>query len=257
MATFDTVNRCGKKRFAECPLAAARKIRLDYTASRTQFFDDFFVSAANAGVSQVVILAAGLDARAWRLPWPDGVVVYEIDQPEVLQFKQATLQAHHMLPNAGHVAVPVDLRDDWPKALREAGFSSSRASAWSAKGLLPYLLAEAQDLLFDRVHGLSAVGSCVAVEVFDDAFFEPANLERLQAQYAADMGGQAILDFQGLWQFEQRSNVIDWLNARGWRVNATSAHTLIALNHRLPAADVTDAIPKTTFVEGYLTDEGR
>jgi methyltransferase (TIGR00027 family) len=252
-----SIGEPGDQRESDPQLAAIEEVRLGYTASRTKFFDDFFVSAADAGVSQAVILAAGLDARAWRLPWPDGVIVYEIDQPKVLQFKQATLEAHHAHPNAGYVAVPVDLRGDWPKALREAGFDSSRASAWSAEGLLPYLPANVQDLLFHEVHVLSAVGSRVAVEAFDDAFFDPDNLERQQAlrqRYAAAAGQQAILDTQGLWHLEQRTDVADWLSARGWSVNATAAHALLALNRRLPAAGVTDAIPKTTFIEGQLID---
>jgi methyltransferase (TIGR00027 family) len=252
-----SIGEPGDRREPDPQLAAIEQVRLGYTASRTKFFDDFFVSAADAGLSQAVILAAGLDARAWRLPWPDGVIVYEIDQPKVLQFKQATLEAHHAHPNAGYVAVPADLRGDWPKALRGAGFDSSRVSAWSAEGLLPYLPAHVQDLLFHRVHVLSAVGSRIAVEAFDDAFFDPANLERQQAlrqRYAAAAGQRGILDTQGLWHLEQRTDVADWLSARGWSVNATAAQALLALNHRLPAATGMDAIPKTTFIEGQLID---
>jgi methyltransferase (TIGR00027 family) len=252
-----SIGEPGDQRASDPQLAAIEQTRLGYAASRTKFFDDFFVSAANAGVSQAVILAAGLDARAWRLPWPDGVVVYEIDQPKVLQFKQATLEAHHAYPKAGYVPVAADLRDDWPKALREAGFDPSRASAWSAEGLLPYLPADSQDLLFHRVHVLSAVGSRVAVEAFDDAFFDPANLERMQAlreRYAPAADQQTTLDVQGLWHLEKRTDVADWLSARGWSVDATPARALMARNHRLPAAAVADAILKTTFIEGHLID---
>jgi methyltransferase (TIGR00027 family) len=182
---------------ADPELSAIEQSRLGYTASRTKFFDDFFIAAVNSSVRQAVILAAGLDARAWRLPWPDGVTVYEIDQPKVLQFKAATLEAHHAHPLACYVAVPVDLRQDWPHALREAGFDPSRATAWSAEGLLPYLPAHAQDLLFDRIQELSAIGSRVAVEAFDEAFFDPSNLERqraLRQRYAAAVAkrGQTI-----------------------------------------------------------------
>ena len=246
------------QRESDPQLAAIEQLRLGYTASRTKFFDDFLLAAVNTGVRQVVILAAGLDARAWRLPWPDGAIVYEIDQPKVLQFKQATLQAHHAQPRASYVAVPVDLRHDWPKALREAGFDPSRATAWLAEGLLPYLPAHAQDLLFERIHALSAVGSRLAVEAFDTAFFDPANLERQQAlrqRYAAAAAkrGQTIPDNAELWYLEERTNVADWLSARGWSVNATTAHALMAQNHRLPPADVQDAILKTIFVESRLT----
>lgn len=85
--------------------------------------------------------AAGLDARAWRLPWPDGTVVFEIDQPKVLAFKEETLAAHGVEPVARHVGVPIDLRQDWPEALRQSGFDPTRPTAWLAEGLLPYLPA--------------------------------------------------------------------------------------------------------------------
>ena len=108
-----------------------------YTASRTKYFDEFFVAAGAAAVRQAVILAAGLDARAWRLPWVSGSVVYEIDQPKVLAFKTETLRSHGAEPAATYVDVPIDLRQDWPKALHDAGFDAATSTAWSAEGLLP------------------------------------------------------------------------------------------------------------------------
>ena len=147
-----------------------------YAGSRTKWFDEFFIAAGAGGIDQAVILAAGLDARAWRLPWNDGSVVYEIDQPKVLAFKTEALRAHGAVPAARYVAVPVDLRHDWPKALREAGFDSGEPTAWAAEGLLPYLPADGQDLLFERIDELSAAGSRVAVESFGAAFFDPEYL---------------------------------------------------------------------------------
>ena len=117
-----------------------------------------------AGVHQVVILAAGLDSRAWRLPWPDGVTVYELDQPRVLEFKASTLRENGAQPTCNLVNVPVDLRHDWPAALQQAGFDASAPSVWSAEGLLPFLPAVAQELLFERVQALGAPGSRIAVE---------------------------------------------------------------------------------------------
>jgi methyltransferase (TIGR00027 family) len=155
---------------------------LDYMASRTVFFDEFFLAATHAGVRQAVILAAGLDARVWRLPWPDGITVYELDQPKVLEFKESTLEASGAHPTAAHVNVPVDLRQDWPKALRQAGFDASAPTAWSAEGLLPFLPAAAQDLLFDRVQELSAPGSRIAVEAFGSGVLDPDSMARQRAQ---------------------------------------------------------------------------
>ena len=134
------------------------QLMIDFMATRTAFFDEFFLGAADTGVRQVVILAAGLDARTWRLPWPDGTVVYELDQPKVLEFKSNTLREHGAHPTAQLVNVPIDLRQDWPKALQEAGFDASRPAAWSAEGLVRYLPAQAQDLLFERIHSLSVAG---------------------------------------------------------------------------------------------------
>ncbi|EUA52322.1 methyltransferase, TIGR00027 family protein [Mycobacterium xenopi 4042] len=140
---------------AEPDLPLRMRSMVNYMASRTVFFDEFFVDATKAGVRQAVILAAGLDSRAWRLPWPDGTTVYELDQPKVLEFKSSTLQQRGDEPTANLVTVPVDLRHDWPAALQQAGFDASAPSVWSAEGLLPFLPAAAQDLLFERVHALS------------------------------------------------------------------------------------------------------
>lgn len=131
---------------------------------RTRYFDDFVREAVAAGTRQVVILAAGLDSRAYRLDLPSEAVVYELDQPDVLAFKEEALTAHGAGPAAGLRHVPVDLREDWPAALRSAGFDGAAPTAWLVEGLLPYLPAAAQALLFERIEELSAPGSRVCVE---------------------------------------------------------------------------------------------
>ena len=113
-----------------------------------------------------MILAAGLDSRAYRLDWPAGTVVYEIDLPKVLEYKSETLAGHGATPIADRRAVPVDLRHDWPQALRDAGFDASAPTAWLAEGLLPFLPAAAQEALFATIDALSGPGSRVAVENF-------------------------------------------------------------------------------------------
>ncbi|MGH3576142.1 MAG: SAM-dependent methyltransferase, partial [Mycobacterium sp.] len=129
---------------AEPDLPVRMQGMLDYMASRTAFFDEFFLDAAKSGVRQVVILAAGLDARAWRLPWPDGTTVYELDQAKVLEFKSTTLQRRGAHPTSKQISVAVDLRQDWPTVLQKAGFDAAQPSAWSAEGLVRYLPARAQ-----------------------------------------------------------------------------------------------------------------
>jgi methyltransferase (TIGR00027 family) len=143
-----------------------------YAASRTKWFDEFFIAAGASGIEQSVILAAGLDSRAWRLPWVDNSAVYEIDQPKVLAFKAETLRANDAESAARYVAVPLDLRQDWPEALRDAGFDAREPTAWAAEGLLPYLPADAQDVLFERIHLHSARDSRIAVESFGAGFFD-------------------------------------------------------------------------------------
>jgi len=125
-------------------------------AVRTRYFDEFLADAAAAGIRQVVILASGLDARAYRLHWPTGTVVYETDQPAVIDFKVATLAGLGAEPTTEVRNVGIDLRDDWPEALQSSGFDTARPTAWIAEGLLIYLPADAQDRLFDSITALSA-----------------------------------------------------------------------------------------------------
>ncbi len=140
------------------------QLETDSMAVRTRFFDDFFVDAGRAGLQQAVILAAGLDSRPYRLPWPPDTVVYEVDQPKVIEFKSAALSALGAAPTAHRRTVAIDLRDDWPAALRRNGFDDTKPASWSAEGLLMYLPPEAQDRLFDNITALSAPGSRLATE---------------------------------------------------------------------------------------------
>ncbi len=185
-------------------------------AVRTRHFDKLFTDATAAGVRQAVILASGLDARAYRLPWPDGTVVFEVDQPEVIDFKSKTLADLGAEPKANRRAVAIDLRDNWPEALRDNGFDSSQPTAWIAEGLLIYLPAEAQDLLFDRIDELSAPGSRVATEHIPDV----SMFSDERSQLISDRLKQYGHDFEmrDLIYHEKRSDVVDYLTGHGWDV---------------------------------------
>ncbi len=240
---------------AEPDLKPRMQRMVDYMASRTAFFDNFFLDATRAGVRQVVILAAGLDSRAWRLPWPDGVTVYELDQPRVLEWKLATLRDNGAEPACNLVSVPVDLRHDWPAALQEAGFDSSAPSVWSAEGLLPFLPAAAQELLFERVEALGAVGSRIAVEAPGPDFLDEAarakqreTMQRVRDLMAELEPERDIPDVQDLWYFEEREDVGGWLRRHGWEVTVTPAEELMASYDRRPPQGVEDAAPQTLFV---------
>jgi methyltransferase (TIGR00027 family) len=205
-----------------------RKSRREQIAVRTRFFDDFFTGAARDGVRQAVILASGLDTRAYRLRWPAGTVVYEIDQPQVIAFKTTTLASLGVAPTAERRAIGIDLRDDWPAALREGGFDVTRPTAWSAEGLLPYLPPEAQDRLFDHITALSAPDSRLATEhVPDPNAFSDERLQRISERwqrFGFDLNA-ADLFYRG-----QRNVVVDYLTTHGWRVTPHPARELYARN---------------------------
>jgi methyltransferase (TIGR00027 family) len=202
---------------------AADGIRLitDTMAVRTRFFDDFFGQAAENGVRQAVILASGLDTRPYRLNWPAGTVVYEIDQPEVIAFKTQAMQALGAAPSAERRTVAIDLRDDWPAALRQAGFDPAAPSAWSAEGLLMYLPPEAQDRLFDHITALSASGSRLATEYHGGDFGQSLG-ERAKEMFDR-WGPQGFdLDLSELFYPGERNDVVAYLSDRGWQVHSRS-----------------------------------
>ncbi|OSC42149.1 class I SAM-dependent methyltransferase [Mycobacterium decipiens] len=196
-----------------------------YQAVRTHFFDTYFADAVADGIRQVVILASGLDSRAYRLDWPAGTIVYEIDQPKVLAYKSATLAENGVTPSADRRAVPVDLRQDWPTALRDAGFDPAAPTAWLAEGLLMYLPADAQDRLFTQVGAVSVAGSRIAAET------SPVHADERRAEFwarfkkVADvLGFEQTVDVQELiYHDPNRASVADWLNRHGWRAVANSA----------------------------------
>lgn len=197
-------------------------------AVRTRFFDEVFLDGAAAGVRQAVILAAGLDARGYRLPWPDGSTVYEVDQPEVIQFKTTTLSGIGATPTATHRTVAIDLREDWPKALQDSGFDPSQPTSWSAEGLLIYLPSDAQDKLFDHITELSAPGSRLATEhVPDLSAFTDERSQQLRdrmKQLGSDIE-MADLVYQGT-----RNDPVAYLQARGWEVSAVPIREAHAAN---------------------------
>ncbi len=165
---------------------------VDYHAARTQhYFDAFFTSATGAGLRQAVILASGLDSRAFRLPWPEQTTVFEIDQPEVLEYKSNRLAAVGAATTATTWRrVPVDLRDDWPTALCDNGFNPALPAAWSAEGLLPFLTGQSQDALFGQVERLSAPGSRIAVECYRADGSLVAWIERMDQRMRAEAGDE-------------------------------------------------------------------
>ncbi|MCX2934685.1 SAM-dependent methyltransferase [Mycobacterium sp. CVI_P3] len=200
-------------------------------AVRTRYFDDFLIEAAADGIRQAVILASGLDTRSYRLAWPADTTVFEIDQPGVIDFKTSTLRGLGATPTAGLHTVGVDLREDWPGALRASGFDPARPTAWIAEGLLIYLPPEAQDRLFDHITALSPVGSRLATE------FMPSMGAFTGETDDADRDGQERWrklgfhdDLADLVYHGERSHVIDYLGVLGWRVTGDLVQELFETN---------------------------
>jgi methyltransferase (TIGR00027 family) len=192
---------------------------VSFQGARTRYFDDYFRQAADAGVRQVVILAAGLDSRAYRLAWPDDTTIFELDRPQILDFKREVLAGQGALPNAERREVASDLREDWPQALQDNGFDAGKPSAWIAEGLLLYLPGNAQERLFTGIDALASAGSQTAVE--DSA---PMASEEFQAgveeERAARARGEKRLFFQLIYN-EQHAPADQWLGEHGWTAVAT------------------------------------
>jgi methyltransferase (TIGR00027 family) len=220
---------------------------VDLIAVRTRFFDDFFTAASEAGVRQAVILASGLDSRPYRLSWPPSSVVFEVDLPDVMEFKSTTLSELGARPTADRRVVAVDLRDDWPAALRDNGFDATQPTAWSAEGLLVYLPPEAQDRLFDNITALSATGSRLATEYHPDG---PAALAERSKTMSQQFGERGLdLNLSELIYHGDRNPVTEYLAAHGWQVSTQTRADLFALHGRvMPEDDASVPLQRTIAV---------
>ena len=235
----------------------------DMMAVRTRFFDEFFLTSTGGGnsaeaaasgtIRQAVILAAGLDARAYRLPWPPETTVFEIDQPQVIDFKSQTMRELGATPTAHRHAVAVDLRHDWPTALQRAGFDPDQPTAWSAEGLLAFLPSDAQDRLLDEITALSAPGSRLAAENVDGGG-EGAQMMQDRMHQTIDHWREHgfDLDMTDLWYFGERHDIPEYLTTRGWTTQLIPMTELYAASGvSLNIDDNMDAQAFASF--GYIT----
>jgi methyltransferase (TIGR00027 family) len=226
----------------------AHRLGIDYQAVRTHFFDEYFENAVSAGIRQFVILAAGLDSRAYRLSWPPATAVYEIDQPKVLEYKTGILEQHGAAPTASRRPVPIDLRDDWPAALTGAGFDRTQPTAWLAEGLLPYLPSDAQDRLFEMVTALSAPGSEVAVEVFGmNSRSNSQRWLRMRERLGLDVNVQALTFHE-----PDRTDAVQWLSDHGWHVEVVNNREEMARLGRAVPEDLSDEAVRSTLLQARL-----
>jgi methyltransferase (TIGR00027 family) len=228
----------------------------DMMAIRTRFFDEFFTTATDSGIRQVVILASGLDARAYRLAWPAGTTVYEIDQPRVIEFKTRTLADLGAAPTADRRAVAIDLRQDWPAALRRAGFDPASPTAWSAEGLLSFLPPDAQDRLLDNITALSAAGSrFVSENTGASGQFHALMQARMAAAAERWRRHGFDIDMTGLGYPGERNDVAGYLEGCGWKTNAVKVSDLFERSGlTLPVDDDhASVMPSFTYVTATRT----
>ncbi len=216
----------------------------DAMAARTRFFDAFFTDATQSGIRQAVILASGLDARAYRLDWPTDTTVFEVDQPEVIAFKTQTLSDLGASPTTDRRTVAIDLRNDWPAALIEAGFDQTQPTAWIAEGLLGYLPPEAQDRLLDNIAALSANGSRLATEAIPDMPEVDQDKARELMQQATDQwrAHGFDLNFEELGYQGERNDVAEYLNGLGWRSSGQPMSQLLAELGLPPVPQTSDSV---------------
>ena len=204
---------------------------------QTRFFDEFFRAAGDEGVRQAVILAAGLDSRAYRLDWGSGSTVFEVDQPKVLEFKARVLAEHAAEPAVSRKAVAADLRDDWSIPLRAAGFDPQRPTAWSVEGLLAYLTGAAQDALFARIDGLSVAGSRIAIGALGTKCLtdQVSALETAEPEANISAG----VDFAALvYDDQDRADPADWLAGHGWAIRDISTNPELQARYGRTPADI-------------------
>ena len=156
----------------------------DYNAIRTRFFDDFLVAAAaKPGIRQVVLAPSGMDSRPFRLSWPDGVRVFEVDRPPVIAVKEAMLADFE--PTVDRTTVAVDLRDDsWTDRLTAAGYDPEAPSVWLLEGLLYYIPEPAVHHILDGVRAITAPGSVIAADVVNAAALTLPNMRGLLDVFA-------------------------------------------------------------------------
>ena len=204
---------------------------VNFQGARTRYFDEYFRRAADAGVRQVVILAAGLDSRAYRLDWPAGTTIFEVDQPQVLALKQDRLGG--VVPTCTRIVVPANLADDWPAAVVAQGFRPDAPTAWLAEGLLPYLDEALVRRLLARVDKLSAPGSTLLTDVIGKTLLEAPQL-------------RPMLDFvRGLgapWTFgtDEPESLLEPL---GWKVTAHDLGAFAAEVGRWPWPVIPRSVP--------------
>ncbi|UXA05955.1 SAM-dependent methyltransferase [Mycobacterium sp. SMC-2] len=221
---------------------------VDTFAARSRYFDDYFATAGQVGLRQVVIVASGLDSRAYRLRWPIGTTVYEIDQPEVIAFKMATMSEIGAAPTAQLRTVGIDLREDWPAALQEAGFDPAHPTAWLAEGvLIGWLPPEAEVRLLDSIIPLSAEGSRFAADYGTVAGDSQGAREQARHMTEGWRRRGLEMDLTALAYPGERTDVAALLRANGWETTESRLTDLFSEAGLPELGQAAQQVPATTI----------
>ncbi|MFD3731271.1 class I SAM-dependent methyltransferase [Streptomyces sp. NPDC058632] len=215
-----------------------------YFGLRTRVLDDFLLRSVQAGARQVVLLGAGLDSRAFRLEWPAGCVIFEIEREGVLAFKHDVLSGLSATPQAARVPIPIDLRADWVGALTDAGFDVTAPAVWLAEGLLFYLPRAAEIHLIDTVDRLSTGGSALAFEVK----IEKDLLEYRDSPLYTATKEQIGIDLLNLFDGEPRPDSAGDLADKGWSASVHTPFEFARRHGRGPLPEQNDALEGNRWV---------
>jgi methyltransferase (TIGR00027 family) len=192
---------------------------------RTRFFDDYLIAAGRAGCQQVVLLAAGLDTRAFRLDWPAGTTLFEVDLPEVIEFKERVLTSRSARSRCHRTVIAADLRGSWVQPLTAAGFDPARRTAWLVEGLLIYLSADDATRLLTEITRLSAPGSRLS--------FEHGSIAKSPVLARAKQL-PSMQEYTAMWEGGLGMDAPVWLAEHGWRVQTHDA-AAVAESYQRPA----------------------
>ncbi|MET9091438.1 SAM-dependent methyltransferase [Streptomyces cyaneofuscatus] len=160
---------------------------LPFISIRTRFLDDAIKEiVAGGGIQQVVLIAAGMDTRAFRLDWPDGTELYEVDHAPLIAEKRRRLDALGAEPRTDRREVSADLTKEWLPALEAAGFDRGRPTLWVAEGLTFFLTEEQAGGLLELLASASAPGSHLAFDILGRAMLRSPFSKRFLDALAAD-----------------------------------------------------------------------
>ncbi|MBY0385402.1 SAM-dependent methyltransferase [bacterium] len=194
----------GKEGFSILERAIAAAGDQPAVAIRTRFIDDKLTNALKKGVTQIVILAAGMDTRAYRLPIPKNISIFEIDKKEVLDYKNQKL--HNVVPVCKRRTLPADLREEWPAQLLQIGFEKNQKTLWMVEGLLMYLQEPQALNIFKKISSLSSSQDVLLTDILSQDLLSAPHMKP-QLQFLNSLGAT--------WQFGTNEPE-QWLSSLGW-----------------------------------------